>query len=56
LLIEDDPKGAEVVFRNPAIDGIEAEITRVETEADFSASLEPGDFDLILGHSALRAD
>ena len=53
LYLEDEPKDAELVQEMLAIEGIKAEITRVETEADFSASLEQGDFDLILADYTL---
>src|SRR3984893_18202459 len=53
LYLEDEPKDAELVQGMLAIDGIKAEITRVETEADFIASLEQGDFDLILADYTL---
>src|SRR6202048_1245030 len=53
LYLEDEPKDAELVQGMLAIDGIKAEITRVETEADFTASLELGDFDLILADYTL---
>src|SRR3984893_9004732 len=47
LYLEDDPKDAELVQETLATDGISSQITRVETEADFIASLEQGGFDLI---------
>src|SRR4030081_1247352 len=53
LYLEDEPKDAELVQGMLAIDAIKAEITRVETEADFIAALEQGDFDLILADYTL---
>jgi signal transduction histidine kinase/CheY-like chemotaxis protein len=53
LYLEDDPKDAEIVQETLAIDGIKTEITRVETEAAFIASLEQGGFDLILADYTL---
>ena len=55
LYLEDEPKDAELVQEMLAIEGIKTEITRVETEADFSASLEQGDFDLILADHILHS-
>src|ERR1700730_3565033 len=55
LYLEDEPKDAELVQGMLAIDGIKAEITRVETEAAFIASLEQGNFDLILADYTLPA-
>src|ERR1700751_380328 len=48
LHLEDDSKDAELVQETLAIDGIRCHVTRVETEADFIASLEQSGFDLIL--------
>jgi PAS domain S-box-containing protein len=53
LSLEDDPKDAELVEETLASDGITCEITRVETEADFIASLERGNFDVILADYTL---
>jgi signal transduction histidine kinase len=53
LYLEDEPKDAELVQETLAIDGISCQITRVETEADFIASLEQGGFDLILADYTL---
>jgi signal transduction histidine kinase len=53
LYLEDDPKDAELVQETLTIDGIRCLITRVETEADFVASLEQGGFDLILADYTL---
>src|ERR1700736_3360883 len=53
LSLEDDPKDAELVQETLASDGITCRLTRVETEADFIASLEQGDFDLILADYTL---
>jgi signal transduction histidine kinase len=53
LYLEDDPGDAELVQETLASDGIECQVTRVETEADFIASLEQGGFDLILADYTL---
>src|ERR1700730_1783657 len=53
LSLEDDPKDAELVEETLASDGIPCHLTRVETQADFIASLERGDFDLILADYTL---
>src|ERR1700752_4771292 len=48
LHLEDDPRDTELVQETLAMDGISSHVTRVETEADFVASLQQGGFDLIL--------
>src|SRR6202171_2693491 len=53
LQLEDDPRDAELVQEKLALDGNACEVTRVETEADFIASLEQGGFDLILADYSL---
>src|ERR1700740_1290250 len=53
LYLEDDPRDAELVRETLAIGGIRCQVTRVETEADFIASLEQGGFDLILADYTL---
>src|SRR5271167_2082597 len=53
LYLEDDPRDAELVQETLANDGIRCHVTRVETEADFVASLEQGGFDLILADYTL---
>src|ERR1700746_2648804 len=53
LYLEDDPKDAELVQETLATDGISCLVTRVETEADFTASLKRGGFDLILADYTL---
>jgi PAS domain S-box-containing protein len=53
LYLENDPGDAELVLETLASDGIECQISRVETEADFIASLEQGGFDLILADYTL---
>jgi PAS domain S-box-containing protein len=53
LLLEDDPRDAELVQEKLASDGIACEMTRVETQADFIASLEQGGLDLILADYSL---
>jgi PAS domain S-box-containing protein len=53
LYLEDDLRDAELVQETLANDGIRCQVTRVETEIDFSASLEQGGFDLILADYTL---
>ena len=53
LYLEDDPREAELVQETLASDGIMCHVTRVESEADFLASLEQGGFDLILADYTL---
>src|ERR1700693_1984487 len=53
LHLEDDPRDAELVQETLANDGISCHVARVETEADFVASLEQGGFDLILADYTL---
>ena len=53
LSLEDDPNDAELVQETLASDGVSCHVTRVETEADFIASLEQGGFDLILADYTL---
>ena len=53
LSLEDDPNDTELVQETLASDGINCQITRVETEADFIASLEQERVDLILADYSL---
>jgi PAS domain S-box-containing protein len=53
LYLEDDPRDAELVREALETAGIICQLTRVETQADFIASLEQGDFSLILADYAL---
>src|SRR4051794_7283702 len=53
LYLEDDPRDAELVQETLAIDGIACHLTRVETEADFIASLEQGGFELVFADYTL---
>src|SRR6202166_246277 len=53
LYLEDDPKDAELVQQALETEGIVCQITRVETQADFIASLEQSDVSLILADYAL---
>jgi DNA-binding NtrC family response regulator len=53
LYLEDDPRDAELVQETLAVDGIACQLTRVETQADFIASLEQGGFDLVLADHTL---
>jgi PAS domain S-box-containing protein len=53
LYLEDDPKDAELVHATLELDGIEASIKRVDTEDDFTESLDLCDYDLILADYTL---
>jgi PAS domain S-box-containing protein len=53
LSLEDDPNDAELVQETLSNDGLTCHITRVETEADFLATLEQESFDLILADYTL---
>ena len=53
LYLEDDPKDAELVQAMLAAEGVACLMTRVETRADFLASLEQDGFDLILADYSL---
>src|SRR6266481_8442225 len=53
LYLEDDPRDAEIVQEILSGDRITCHVTRVETEADFIASLERGGFDLVLADYTL---
>jgi PAS domain S-box-containing protein len=53
LYLEDDPTDAELLQETLEADGISCQVTRVETETDFIASLKHGDFDLILADYTL---
>src|SRR3984893_3230993 len=53
LYLEDDPQDAELVQEVLETAGIICQVTRVDTEADFIASLEQGGFALILADYAL---
>jgi PAS domain S-box-containing protein len=53
LYLEDDPNDAELVQETLSADSISCHLTRVETEADYIASLEQGGFDLILADYTL---
>src|SRR5271169_6085462 len=53
LALEDDPKDAELTQDTLESDDIDCRFTRVETEADFIASLEQGAFDLIFADYTL---
>src|SRR3984893_7446996 len=53
LHLEDDPRDAELGQEKLEANGTLCCVTRVETEADFTASLEPGGFDLILADYTL---
>jgi PAS domain S-box-containing protein len=55
LYLEDDPRDAELVQEALETAGIVCQLTRVETQADFIASLEQGDVSLILADYALPA-
>jgi PAS domain S-box-containing protein len=53
LHLEDDPRDAELVQETLETGGIVCHVTRVETQADFIASLEQGGFHLILADYTL---
>jgi PAS domain S-box-containing protein len=53
LYLEDDPRDAELVQETLASEAIVSQIARVETEAEFTASLGAGGFDLILADYTL---
>src|ERR1700719_2138924 len=53
LHLEDDRRDAELVQETLESDGIVCQVTRVEAEAEFIASLKEGGFDLILADYTL---
>ena len=53
LSVEDDPKDAELIQALLETEGIVCDITRVENQADFLASLKQGGIDLILADYSL---
>jgi PAS domain S-box-containing protein len=53
LYLEDDPRDADLVQEALEAGGIICEVTRVETQADFIASLDQGGFGVILADYAL---
>jgi PAS domain S-box-containing protein len=53
LHLEDDSRDAELVQQTLATNDIASSVTRVETEADFIASLKQGGFDLIFADYTL---
>src|SRR5450755_3116112 len=53
LSVEDDPKDAELIQALLETEGIVCDITRVENQADFLASLRQGGIDLILADYSL---
>ncbi len=53
LFLEDDPQDAELVQAMLEAEGVVCLVTRVETQADFLASLEHNGFDLILADYSL---
>jgi PAS domain S-box-containing protein len=53
LHLEDDARDAELVQEALETSGIVCEVTRVETQADFAASVERGGFGVILADYAL---
>jgi formate hydrogenlyase transcriptional activator len=53
LHLEDDPKDAELVQETLASEGIECDVTRVENESTFVASLKQCAFDLIFADYTL---
>src|SRR6202040_4389700 len=53
LQLEDDPRDAELVQETLEAGGVSCEVTRVETETDFVASLKENQFGLILADYSL---
>ncbi len=53
LQLEDDPRDAELVQETLEAGGLACEVTRVETETDFVASLKENQFGLILADYSL---
>ena len=53
LHLEDDPIDAELIAETLAADGINALVTRVQTESDFITLLDHGGFDLIFADYTL---
>ncbi len=53
LYLEDDPRDAELIQEALTTEGITAQVTRVDTRADFAALLEQDSFDLIFSDNAL---
>src|ERR687889_2273210 len=55
LNLEDNPLETQLVHSTVKDGGIECEISRVQTRADFAAALESDEFDLILADYSLPA-
>jgi PAS domain S-box-containing protein len=55
LHLEDDPSDAELVQETLEAGGCSCQLTRVETEAEFTMSLQRGSFDLIFADYTLPA-
>ena len=53
LQLEDDPRDAELIRETLEAGGVTCGVTRVETEADFVASLKQSEFELILADYSL---
>jgi signal transduction histidine kinase/FixJ family two-component response regulator len=53
LQLEDDSRDAELIQETLEAGGVTCDLTRVETEADFVASLKQGEFGLILADYSL---
>src|ERR687893_2434605 len=53
LNLEDSPLDAELLHATLTDGGVECEILRVQTRADFATALESGDFDLVLADYSL---
>src|SRR5580765_6699107 len=53
LHLEDDVRDTELVQATLEVEGIQNELTRIETEDDFVAALKRGSFDLILADYTL---
>src|SRR5919107_1585820 len=55
LNLEDSPLDVELIHETLTEGGVECQITRVQSRADFVAALEDGDFDLVLVDYSLPA-
>jgi DNA-binding NtrC family response regulator len=53
LSLEDDPNDTELIQASLEAEGISCEVTRVDTQTAFRASLEKGEIDLILADYTL---
>lgn len=53
LSLEDDPRDAELVHAQLEAQGIACDLTRVETQAEFTAAIDTGNIDVILADYTL---